>query len=102
MRTSDNPAFCAPRVNGTGLHHVLVLDQDPPNPWYPADSTPPLAGYQFSAIGAGMLDANALAGQEAVITRGVCSLPQLLSAEQIALLNGWVAAGHKLIISSGG
>jgi outer membrane protein OmpA-like peptidoglycan-associated protein len=102
MRTSVIPTFCAPRVNGTGLHHVLVLDQDPPNPWYPADSTPPLAGYQFSAIGAGMLDANALAGQEAVVTRGVCNLPQLLSQEQIALLNGWVAAGHKLIIASGG
>ncbi len=49
-----------------------------------------------------MLDASALAGQEAVITRGICSLPQLLSQEQIALLNGWVAAGHKLIIASGG
>jgi outer membrane protein OmpA-like peptidoglycan-associated protein len=102
MRTSVNPAFCTPRVSGTGLHHVLVLDQDPPAPWYPADSAPPLAGYQFSAIGAGMLDAGALAGQEAVVTRGVCNLPQLLSHEQIALLNGWVAAGHKLIITSGG
>ncbi len=38
MRTSVIPAFCAPRLSGTGLHHVLVLDQDPPAPWYPADA----------------------------------------------------------------
>ncbi len=102
MRTSVKPTYCGPRVNGTGLHHVLVLDQDPQEAWYPADSTPPPAGYQFSAIGAGMLDANALAGQEAAITRGVCSLPRLLSPEQIVVLDAWVAAGHKLVIGSGG
>jgi outer membrane protein OmpA-like peptidoglycan-associated protein len=102
MRTSDKPKYCVPRVTGSGLHHVLVLDQDPEETWYPADSTPPLAGYQFAAIGGGMLDADALAGQEAVITRGVCKLPQLLSQEQLALLDGWVAAGHKLVIGSGG
>ncbi len=102
MRTSDRPKYCVPRVSGTGLHHVLVLDQDPEEQWYPADSTQPLAGFAFSAIGAGMLDADALAGQEAVITRGACNMPQLLGREQIALLNGWVAAGHKLLIGSGG
>jgi outer membrane protein OmpA-like peptidoglycan-associated protein len=102
MRTNEKPPFCMPRVTGSGPHHVLVLDQDPIPEFYPADSTTPLPGYTFSAIGAGMLDADALKDKEAVITRGVCNIPELLSAEQIALLLQWTAAGHKLLLGSGG
>ncbi|HEX3466369.1 MAG TPA: OmpA family protein [Candidatus Elarobacter sp.] len=102
MRTTEKPAFCVPRVSGTGLHHVLVLDQDPVREFYPATSDRPLAGYTFEAIGAGMLDASALAGKDAVITRGICKMRQLMAPEQIALLQQWVAAGHKLILGGVG
>ena len=101
MRTSEKPAFCVPRVTGTGTHHVLVLDQDPIQPFYPADAAAPLPGYTFEAIGAGMLDAAVLAGKEAVIARHVCKLPELQSPEQRALLLQWVASGHKLILGAG-
>jgi len=102
MRTTEKPAFCEPRVNGTGTHHVLVLDQDPIIAYYPSDAQPALPGYTFEAIGAGMLDASMLAGKEAVLTRGVCKLPELTSPEQRALLLQWVAAGHKLILGASG
>ncbi|HEX3468800.1 MAG TPA: OmpA family protein [Candidatus Elarobacter sp.] len=102
LRTTVVPKFCAPRVTGTGLHHVLVLDQSPMNVYYPVDAAPPMAGYQFGAIGAGMLDGTSLAGQEAVITRGACNVPNIMGREQIAMLNAWVAAGHKLILGTTG
>ena len=101
MRTTQAPPFCKPRVTGTGAHHYLVLDQVPPGTFYPADAEPPVPNYTFSAIGAGMLDASALAGQEGVITRDVCKLPQLLGSQQIALLLQWTAAGHKLLLAGG-
>jgi outer membrane protein OmpA-like peptidoglycan-associated protein len=101
LRTSEQPAFCEPRVSGTGLHHVLVLDQDPIEPFYPADAPAPVAGYTFTAIAAGMLDASALQGVDTVLTRDVCYLPKLISPDQMQLLLQWVAAGHKLILSGG-
>jgi outer membrane protein OmpA-like peptidoglycan-associated protein len=100
-RTSEVPAFCIPRVTGTGAHRVLVLDQDPIRSLYPIDTQPPLPGYRFEAIGAGMLDDSMLAGKDAVWVRDVCKAPQLLADEQRALLLQWVAAGHKLIVSGG-
>ncbi|HTD38524.1 MAG TPA: OmpA family protein [Candidatus Limnocylindrales bacterium] len=102
MRTSEKAAFCVPRVQGTGAHHVLVLDGDPVREFYPATSDRPLDGYTFEAIGAGMLDAGALAGKEAVITRAVCKMRDLMTPQQIALLQQWVAAGHKLILGGVG
>ncbi|HWT06792.1 MAG TPA: OmpA family protein, partial [Xanthomonadales bacterium] len=102
MRTSEKPPFCMARVTGTGPHHVLVLDQNPMPEFYPADSATPLPGYRFSAIGAGMLDAGALRDKETVITRGVCKMPNVMSPAQIALLLQWTAAGHKLLLASGG
>ena len=102
LRTTVLQKFCAPRVTGTGLHHMLVLDQDRQGTFYPVDSDPPLPGYQFSAIGAGMLDGTSLAGQEAVISRGMCNAPDIMGREQIAMLNSWVAAGHKLILGTTG
>ncbi len=101
MKTSETPAFCIARVSGTGLHHVLVLDSDPIQVLYPADATPPVAGYTFTAIAAGMLDASALQGADAVLMRGVCNLPQLIAPEQMQLLLQWVAAGHKLVLAGG-
>ena len=102
MRTAEKAAFCVPRVIGTGTHHVLVLDQDPVEPFYPTDGPAPVPGYTFESIGAGMLDAAALAGKDAVIARSVCKVPQLLAPQQIALLLQWVAAGHKLVLGGGG
>lgn len=102
LRTTVAPKFCVPRVTGTGLHHVLVLDQDRLGPFYPVDADPPIQGYQFSAIAAGMLDGTMLAGQEAVIGRGMCNAPDIMGREQIAMLNAWVAAGHKLILGTTG
>jgi outer membrane protein OmpA-like peptidoglycan-associated protein len=102
MRTAEKATYCVPRVIGTGTHHVLVLDQDPIEPFYPTDGPAPTAGYTFESIGAGMLDAAALAGKDAVIARSVCKAPQLLSPQQIALLLQWVAAGHKLVLGAGG
>lgn len=102
LRTSVVQKFCGPRVTGTGLHHVLVLDQDRQGTFYPVDSDTPLPGYQFSAIGAGMLDGTSLAGQEAVISRGMCNAPNIMGREQIATLDSWVAAGHKLILGTTG
>jgi outer membrane protein OmpA-like peptidoglycan-associated protein len=101
-RTTENPAFCIPRLTGTGTHRVLVLDQDPVREWYPTDASPPLAGYAFSAIGAGMLDESMLAGIETLVTRNACKIPFSLAPEQQALLLKWVAAGHKLIVAGGG
>jgi len=101
LRTTQSPAFCNPRVSGTGLKHVLVLDQDPQEVFYPVDAAPPLPGYTFAAIAAGMLDAGALSGNDAAITRDVCMLPQLLAPQQIDLLKQWVATGHKLILGGG-
>jgi len=101
LRTTQYPVFCNPRVSGTGLKHVLVLDQDPQEVFYPVDAAPPLAGYTFAAISAGMLDAGALNGNDAAIMRDVCMLPQLMAPQQIDLLKQWVAAGHKLILGGG-
>jgi outer membrane protein OmpA-like peptidoglycan-associated protein len=101
LRTTDKPKFCVPRVTGTGLHHVLVLDQAVQQPMYPVDSDAPIDGYTFSAIGAGMLDNAALDGQEAIISRDVCKLTDMLGPQQMQLLLGWVAAGHKLILGGG-
>ncbi len=102
MRTSQRPAWCLARRTGTGAHHVLVLDQDPIPAFYPVDAAAPLPGYTLEAIGAGMLDASALAGKDAVITRGVCKLPDVLAPQQIAQLLQWAAAGHKLILGAAG
>jgi outer membrane protein OmpA-like peptidoglycan-associated protein len=101
MRTSEKAAFCVPRVLGTGTHHVLVLDQDPIEPFDPTSATTPLPGYTFESIGAGMLDAAALSGKETVISRNVCQVPELMAPEQRALLLQWVAAGHKLVLGGG-
>jgi len=100
-RTPELPASCLPRVNGTGTHRVLVLDIDPIQPFYPTDLSPPLPGYRFEAIGAGMLDESALAGKEAVVVRDICKVPEVMADEQRALLLKWVAAGHKLILGGG-
>ena len=101
MRTTDTPAFCTARVTGTGARHVLVLDQDPIPTVYPLDGSPPLDGYRFSAIGAGMLDSDSLQGVETVFTRGVCKLTDLMGPQQLALLLAWSAApGHKTILSN--
>jgi outer membrane protein OmpA-like peptidoglycan-associated protein len=100
-RTTEVPAFCIPRVNGTGTHRVLVLDIDPIQPFYPTDVAPPLPGYRFEAIGAGMLDESMLAGKEAVVVRDICKVPEIMADEQRALLLKWVAAGHKLILGGG-
>ncbi|MGA2759817.1 MAG: hypothetical protein ABSF08_05810, partial [Candidatus Cybelea sp.] len=51
MRTAKPPRGCLARTNGTGAHHVLVLDQDPIPSFYPTDTNPPIAGYRFDAIG---------------------------------------------------
>ena len=101
LKTSEKPAFCVARVSGTGLHHVLVLDQDPIYTWYPVDAPTPVSGYTFSAIAAGMLDASALQGVDTIVTRDVCYLPKLIAPEQMQLLTKWIAAGHKLIVAGG-
>lgn len=101
MRTTERPSYCMDRRVGNGPRKVLVLDQDPIEPYYPANPPAPIGGFEFDAIGAGSLDAAALAGKETVITRGVCKLTELISPEQTALLLQWVAAGHKLIIGTG-
>ena len=102
LRSIDRPAFCVARLVGSGPHHVLVLDQDPMGSFYPADTDAPLRDYTFAAIGAGMLDAAALSGNEAVVARDICRMPDLLTAQQTALLLQWVAAGHKLILNRSG
>ncbi len=102
MRTTATPPkFCAPRQNGVGAHHVLVLDQDPIPPMYPVDASTPLGQYAISAIGAGMLTEDALKGEEMVVVRGICKARDLLSPQQIALLLRWTAAGHKLLLTRG-
>ena len=102
MRSAEKPPFCEPRISGSGPHRVLVLDQDPIPEAYPVDSATALPGYTFTAIGAGMLTADVLKEEEAVLTRGTCKLPELLGPEQIALLLRWTAAGHKLLMISAG
>jgi outer membrane protein OmpA-like peptidoglycan-associated protein len=102
MRTAEKTTYCVPRVVGTGTHHVLVLDQDPIEPFYPTDGPAAVAGYTFESIGAGMLDAQALAGKDAVIARSVCKVPELMAPQQISLLLQWIAAGHKLVLGAGG
>ncbi len=103
MRTTKPLGGCVTRTNGTGGHRVLVLDQDPIPTFYPAEASPPLAGYAFDAIGAGMIDAPTLARYDAVITRGVCKLADLAGPQQLALLLQWVTKpGHKLIVAGSG
>ncbi len=102
MRTTDKPAFCVPRVTGGGIHHFLVLDQNRQPSFYPVDADAPLPAYTFTAIGAGMLDRNSFAGQEGVIARGVCYMGYLTTPQQLALLQSWVAAGHKLVLAGTG
>jgi outer membrane protein OmpA-like peptidoglycan-associated protein len=101
IRTSERPRYCSPRVTGSGPHRFLVLDQDPIQEIYPIVAVTPLPGYTFSSIGAGMLDAEALRGQEGVITQQVCKIPELMGAQQLALLLHWIAAGHKLLLAGG-
>jgi outer membrane protein OmpA-like peptidoglycan-associated protein len=82
---------------------MLVLDQDPIPGFYPTDVSPPLPGYAFDAIGAGMIDAPTLGRYDTVITRGVCKLADLKGAQQLALLLQWATKpGHKLIVAGAG
>ncbi len=97
-RTNERPAFCVARANGTGAHHVLVLDKDPIGTFAPSDNDPPVSGYTFDSIGAGMLDNGELNGHDTVILRQICNAPQVMAPEQQLLLLQWVAAGHKLIV----
>ncbi|HZO94258.1 MAG TPA: OmpA family protein [Candidatus Baltobacteraceae bacterium] len=102
MRTSETaPKFCAPRQNGVGTHHVLVLDPDPIEPFYPVDAEAPLGQYSIVSIGAGMLEPASLNGQEMVVAHGLCKASDWLSPQQIALLLRWTAAGHKLLVTRG-
>jgi len=98
-RTTETPTGCSPRSFGTGVHRVLVLDQDPVTPFYPANAATPLPGYRFDSIGAGMLESSTLAGKETVVLRNTCRIPDLMAPEQIAMLLQWLAAGHKLVIA---
>jgi outer membrane protein OmpA-like peptidoglycan-associated protein len=100
-RTTEQPAFCFARPLGNGTHKVLVLDQDPIEPYYPTDAQPPVGAYRFEAIGAGMLDGDALAGKESIVARNTCTMMGLISQEQRDLLLRWVEAGHKLIVGGG-
>lgn len=103
MRTTRPLAGCVARTTGTGAHHVLVLDQDPIPEFYPTDASPPVPGYAFDAIGAGMIDAATVAKYDTVVARGVCKLNDLAGPQQIALLLHWAAAaGHKLIVAGAG
>jgi outer membrane protein OmpA-like peptidoglycan-associated protein len=101
IRTTERPKYCSPRVSGSGPHRYLVLDQDPIQPIYPVVAASPPTGYSFSSIGAGMLDAAALNGQEGVITQQACKIPELMGQQQRALLLQWIAAGHKLLLAGG-
>ena len=99
MRTTKPLAGCVTRSNGTGAHHVLVLDQDPIPTFYPTDANPPISGFSFDAIGAGMIDAATVAKYDTIVARGVCKFPDLAGPQQIALLLQWAAArGHKLVL----
>ena len=100
-RTNERPAFCVARTNGTGAHHVLVLDKDPIGTFAPSETSPPVPGYTFDSIGAGMLDSGELNGHETVITRQICTMNSVMAKEQRALLLQWAAAGHKLILGGG-
>ena len=103
MRTAKPLRGCLVRTNGTGAHHVLVLDQDPIPSLYPTDTNPPVAGYRFDAIGAGMIDAATVAKYDTIVARGVCKLADLVGPQQLALLLQWAAApGHKLILAGAG
>jgi outer membrane protein OmpA-like peptidoglycan-associated protein len=103
MRTAKPLRGCIARVNGTGAHRVLVLDQDPIPSLYPTDTSPPVAGYRFDAIGAGMIDAPTVAKYDTVVARGVCKLADLVGPQQLALLLQWAAEpGHKLILAGAG
>jgi outer membrane protein OmpA-like peptidoglycan-associated protein len=103
MRTSKPLAGCAPRTTGTGSHRVLVLDQDPIPVFYPTDANPPLPGYAFDAIGAGMIDEQTLARYDTVVARGVCKMTDVVGPQQLALLLKWAGAnGHKLILAGAG
>jgi outer membrane protein OmpA-like peptidoglycan-associated protein len=103
MRTTKPLHGCLVRTNGTGAHHVLVLDQDPIPSLYPTDASPPIAGYRFDAIGAGMIDAATVATYDTIVARGVCKLTDLVGPQQLALLLQWAAArGHKLILTGAG
>jgi outer membrane protein OmpA-like peptidoglycan-associated protein len=100
MRSNDKPAFCLPRRSGTGSRRILALDSNSAYSLYPFEEKPPLPQYTFTTINAAMLDSNALAGKEAVVTKLVCNMTDYLSAPQQALLLSWVAAGHKLILTT--
>src|ERR1700685_2954314 len=49
-----------------------------------------------------MLDGTSLVAQEGVISRGACNMPNIMGREQLAMLDAWVAAGHKLILGTTG
>ncbi|MGC9992198.1 MAG: OmpA family protein [Candidatus Cybelea sp.] len=103
MRAAKPLRGCAVRTNGTGAHHVLVLDQDPIPTFYPTDANPPIAGYAFDAIGAGMIDSATVAKYNTIVARGVCKLNDLVGSQQLGLLLQWAAApGHKLILAGAG
>jgi len=103
MRTTRPLAGCVARTNGTGAHHVLVLDQDPIPSFYPTDVSPPLSGYTFDAIGAGMIDAATVAKYDTIVARGVCKLADLAGPQQLELLLQWATErGHKLIVAGAG
>ena len=103
MRTAKPLRGCLARTNGTGGHRVLVLDQDPIPSLYPTDVAPPLAGYRFDAIGAGMIDATTVGKYDTILARGICKLTDLVGPQQLALLLQWAAAsGHKLILTGAG
>ncbi len=103
MRTAKPLRGCLVRASGSGAHRVLVLDQDPIPSLYPTDVTPPVAGYRFDAIGAGMIDATTVGKYDTILARGVCKLTDLVGPQQLALLVQWAAeSGHKLILTGAG
>lgn len=98
--TGGGAPSCSPVVDGTGANHVLALSSKSDYGLWPTDKDNVLPSLTVSTINASMLDAQALAGQDAVITKMLCNAAEYLNPPQQQLLLQWVGSGHKLVFTS--
>jgi hypothetical protein len=101
IRSTERPLYCGARRSGSGPRGVLVLDAQSPELLYPLEA-PALPDYTFARIDAGMLDQQALAGNETALFNGICDTSDYLTKPQSDALLLWVRAGHKLLLAPPG
>ena len=98
--TTQDPGYCnAPAQTRGGPNHILVLDTASPSQPYPmGDFAAQAKPYTFVRIPAAIVTQADLNNVSMVVLNGECDASEYISPAQGAMLNAFVAAGHKLAI----